>query len=230
MDKIGLYCMQFREYIHDLVDILLKGNEQDKSSSAPFILKEMMQQAQMCLEAAKSTESDFNALTSLLSEVCCAATEAKGLHENKLKEAMKQRKILQNEKDLLEVQKLKIEKENKEVIEQLSKAQLELEKAEGEIPSPMKMMLIETFQKVVIIASTSRCLFSFSELANPFAMTTVVVNRVSDLGIAFMANLGQKETQEDKKEAMKIALINAPEIHSLVKILLRLSKVAYVKR
>lgn len=216
MDKIGLYCMTFREYVHDLVNMMLKGNEQDKSSLAPIILDDMMQQAKMCLESAQNTESDFNALTSLLSEVCCAATEAKGLHESNLKEAMNRRKILENEKKILEVQKLEIEKEKREVIEQLSKAQQELEEAEGEIPGPMKTILMKTFEKVVNVASTSACLFGLSELTNPVAMTTVVVKGVYDLGIAAIENSGKEETKGDKKSAMKIALINAPEIYSLV--------------
>lgn len=217
MDKIRLYCMQFQGHVKDLLRIILKGSQQEKSILAPIYLHDMMEKAKKCLELAEKTESDFKILTTLLSEVSIAAITAKGLHESRLAEAILQTKIIEKRNELAKRQKCEIEEEKREVIEQLSTARRALDEATDKIPGPIHTVGIAIFEKTVSTLSTSACLFGLASLSTPVAITAVAAKGVGEIIWKLYEKTSKKENKEDNKIALKLALKHAPEIYALIR-------------
>lgn len=220
MDQIRLYTMQFQGNVKDLVKVVLKGSPEDKMTIAPIFLEEIKKQANKCLELATKTQSDFSKLTELLVEVSLAATAAKGLHETKLAETTQQSKILKQRQELVKHQQAEIQKTKEEVIEKVSAATAALAKSEEEMPSPTKIMLLNTWDQGLKVASTCTSIFAISQLANPVGIAAIVVKGVVDVG-KYVSKKSEKLSQKrDENKALQIAFKNASEIHAL-NILLR---------
>lgn len=221
MDKIRLYCLQFQGHVKDLVRIILNGSTHEKSTLAPMYLNDMMEKSKKCLELAKKTESDFEILTALLSEVSMAAITAKKLHESNLANALVQTQVLKKRKEFAERQKCEIEEEKLEVIEQLSKAKSAFDEIQDKIPSPEQAVGIAIYEKVVNTLTTSACLFGLATISAPVAVSVIVTKGVVDLGKKVFENSSKEENKKDNTAAMKIALKNAPEIQGLLRSLNR---------
>ncbi|CAC5404972.1 unnamed protein product [Mytilus coruscus] len=215
MDKIRLYTMQFQGNVKDLVKIMLKGSPEDKTNIAPIFLHEIKKQANQCLELAKNTQLEFTNLTELLVEVSLAATSAKGLHEKQQSEKIKQSKILKYRQELVEHQQAEIQREKEEIIEKVSAAKVALEKSENEIPGPLKMMFINTYDQALKVVSTCANVFAISKLATPVGIAAVVAKGVVDLGKHVSNKYDKGSQKEDERTALTIALKYAPDIYVL---------------
>lgn len=223
MDKVRMYCMQLQGHVIDLVGIILKGSENEKSTLAPIFLNEMVEKGNKCLELAVKAESDFAVLTSLLSEVSVAATAAKGLHESKLADAISHTKILKIRKELIERRKREVDQEKLQIVEQVSEANNKFDKTVDEISGSMKTVGFSTIEKAVKTLATGACIFGLSNLAAPVAISCVALKGFCDLQKLLFGESDEdtdKERKEYEKKGLKIALKNVPEIYSLIQTLM----------